>query len=160
MTETYTLVLRSEAVASNPLNSGTPCNATFRVDWVSLLPQRYKKFKVSSYFRTGYQAGAWSTPETIVIHAPSFTNGTTYDSLNSGRSSVLAVAERRVDNNITTTTSNTYFISRASDIPFVTVNYPSEAFINIQLRNTNGSLVQDTDLLQEYILILNFTPLE
>ena len=160
MTETYTLVLRSESLASNPLNRGTIGNATYRVDWVTLLPQKYKKFHVASYFRTGFQAGVWSTPETIVVHTPTINNSTSYDSANSSRSSVLAVAERVVQNNVSSTTSNTYFISRASDLPTVTVNYPSESFINVQLKDTTNTLIPDGDLLQEYILLLNFTPIE
>ena len=158
--ETFTLVLRSESIGTNPLNTGTPASATYRVDWLSLLPRHYKRFVVSSYFRTGYQAGAWNTPETIVVHCPSIPNASTYDVANNSRSSVLAIAERRVDNNVSTTTSNTYFISRASDHPFVTVGYPTEDYIQIQLKNTDNTLISDANLLQEYILVLSFTPVD
>lgn len=161
MTETYTIVLRSESLTGNTqYTTGTISSIFYKVDWITVLPKKYRKFKVSSYFRTGYQAGAWATPETICIHCPSITNSTTFDSANSSRSSLLAIAERCVDYNVTSATSNTYFISRASDIPFITINYPNEEFINIQLRDTTSALIADANLLQEYILILNFEGIE
>lgn len=157
--EVFTLVIRSSKVSSTS-NSGTRVNGKYRVNWSQILPTKYRRFKVSSHFRSSHStaAGAFNSTATICVHT-NLTASSSYETLTEGRTSLLCVTQRIT--NYINTTINTYHLANVNDNAPIVIDYPFESFLNIVLYDINGTTpISVTDLDKDFILTLSFEGIE
>lgn len=156
--ETYTVVIRS---GTNPPNriSGDATDGTYYVDWFSVLPKKYKKFELSSYFRNTPRSDLTTTDDDFVcVECSAFPKHNFFDNLRNTSSKFICMAPTYY---IFTSGANPYFYneSNATNMPSVMIEYPTENQFEIKLTDLSGATLT-AGRYTEWILILNFKPIK
>ena len=159
--EIYTLVIRSNVVDTQNLNSGSRIDGKYRVLWSQILPSKYKKFLVKSYFKATAETNdtnAFNTIYSVNVHT-NLTNIGSYDTFNGGPSRLLCSAEK-ISSNIVDDFDVGY-ISRFGDSPPIVITPPTESYLEVKLFDSDGTTaLTNTAFPMEYILILTFEAIE
>lgn len=172
--ETYTVVLRGGDNSSNVL-SGDATSCKFSVNWRSVLPEKYRKFRLNTFFRTHTQLKDSVTVKDVVyVESDAFPKQHFYDSLRNGNNTLVAIAPIHngyytqddtataevVDESTTTYTydNRTYVYNESKEIP-LTVNFPHQDVFSVELTNIAGELL-DPDDYTSWVLVFNFEGIE
>ena len=155
--ETYTVVLRS---GTNPPNriSGDATDGTYYVDWLRVLPKKYKRFELQTYFRNTPRSDLTTTDDDFVcVECSAFPKHNFFDNLRNLPSNFICLAPTYY---IATISSNPYFYneSNQSNMPSIMVEYPVENQFQIKLTNPAGQTLT-AGRYSEWMLILNFRPI-
>jgi len=148
MKQYYTLFLNS----TNSTNrTGTAPQFTYNINWDSILPRDLinKKFEVSFNFSSLVVAAAFTEIYTINVN---FGTTNVYNQTPS-QSGFLGFLYPYM------TSANAYFaMANVSDNSSVVVSYPSNRSITVTIGNAN--LASATVNITDYILTLQFTPID
>lgn len=160
MSEKYTLILRSSYVGTAP-NSGTSTSGYYNVDWMSFLPKRYKKFLITSTFRTANSTENYN--DTLFVYCSLVRGGYSFDTKNQTRSSLLCVAkpinDLLYDDTATDWTKTAYYTSNIEDSWPIMVDYPPENYIYLQILDITNAQVASASV-PDYILSITFEPIK
>lgn len=158
--EVYTVVIRGGSVSSlsSYRISGSTTDGTYRVDWSTVLPKKYDKFQLRTYFRDCPDADFTLNGESSIwVECSAFSKPNFFDNKSSGRSSLVAFAPITLYYNNATTTIVPYHETPASHPPMM-VNYPTENIFTVKLVTSSGATIDSTNL-TEWILVLTFSPI-
>lgn len=148
MPEVYHVIIRGGTPNPNQL-TGDGSEGTFRVDWQSVLPKKFKKFAMSSHFFTINGTFASST-SSVFVECSAFSSIGMFDNLRNMSSKVICVARQY-------TSGATYY---ESSKPFnLTVTYPTENQFEIKLTNELGVKLPPAEF-TGWVLDLEFVGLD
>ena len=155
MSESFTVVIRGGSTSNNRL-SGDATNAVYNVEWTTVLPKKYKFFKLSSYFRNTPRSDLNTTDDDFVcVECTAFPQPYTHDNRTGGRGTLICIAPTYwIFTNV-----NPFFYneSNAGNCPQITVQYPVENTFQIRLTDLQGNTLTAARY-SEWSLILNLTP--
>lgn len=156
--ESYTVVIRSGST-SNSRISGDNTDGTYYVEWNNVLPKKYKRFELHSYFRNTPKTDLTTTDDDFVcVECSAFPKHNFYDSLRCQNSNFICMAPTYY---LATINNDAYLYneSNASNMPSVMVEYPVENQFVIKLTDLTGNILTSTRYI-EWVLIMNFRPIE
>lgn len=156
--ETFNVIIRGGA---NPPNrvSGDATDGIYYVDWSSVLPKKYKRFQLSSYFRNTPRSDLTSTDDDFVcVECSAFPKQDFYDTKRNGRSNFICVAPTYLCF-INGANFYLYNESNASNTPDIQVQYPTENQFQIKLTDLAGATLT-AGRYTEWMLVLNFRGIE
>eukprot|EP00952_Eustigmatos_sp_NYUAD-ZCMA_P013039 52041-Eustigmatos_ZCMA.PRE.1 len=154
MSEVYTVVIRGGGTAGNHV-SGTATEAVFRVDWQRVLPKKYQRFQMETYFRSQPNSNLTVASDSyVVVECPAFPKLGSYDTVNSSVSRSICIAPI-----YSWVAAGTYYHESPSNSPSYIVDYPTENQISIKLTDLTGTTLSVTSGYNQWMLTLTFTPL-
>lgn len=158
MKEVYTLFLQSAQKIS-----GDNYFATYNVNWYTFLPQKYNKFVVKTFFKTNPYADGTNLTPTVpnaVINC-NLPCPNAFGSIQQGRCSTLSIAHTHFFNaDYLDLNPQYYYLETPDNLSEVTVTYPQNNYLTVQLTNLTGTQLSSLIDTVNYTLILYFYPVE
>lgn len=159
--ESYNLVV----VSSNTSNLIGQTNGTSRlkyfVPWGSILPTEIKKFSVSFSFISQMIATSANFTDAIILSV-NFGGAYKNNFEIGGRSHKIGTLQsnsQQLSSTGGTGAFSTFYSAIPCSNPPITIGYPCDQFIDIELLYNNTLLEPTTYALGNYTLIINFTPI-
>lgn len=156
--KTFTLYLTSGQKVS-----GNNYNATYNVNWYSFLPTKYKRFHLQAYFKTNPFSDTTNLTPTVpnAVVISNIPSPYTYSTLTNSRSSCIAIAHTHFFNmDYLDLNPNYYYLENSESAGLLTVAYPQNNNLTIQLTNFAGTELSTLIDSVNYSLILTFTPID
>lgn len=152
--EVYTVLIRGGTVFADYRLSGTGTDDLYRVDWANVLPRKYRRFRLSAYFRSVPDTNIDLVEHSILyVECGAFSKPHFYDNKTSGRSPVIAIAGVQAHS-----TTSPYLETPPGGMP-ITVHYPTENTFPISITNHLGGAVNPI-CMDQWTLLLSFTPIQ
>jgi hypothetical protein len=177
--EHYTVVIRG-GTDSPKIVSGNETYARFFINWATVIPKKYQKFSLYSYFRSHPRSTADVSPDPIVyVECDAFQKHGFFDSKSNTPSALISIAPLQQTyyktSQATTTTgtiatddgdvdivtdtgSSTFFHHESKSIP-ITVSYPHQDMFDVKLTNIAGEALTATNF-TNWVLVLDLVPIE
>jgi len=157
MKENYTLILNSQ-ITTNRIGANK-YNYSYNINWTSILPKPEninQKFLVRFSFISIVQASLMTDVYSLNIN---FGGSNMYDQIPSKNTYLgfLYPLANYTSAAAGTYTTNSYSISKLTDNPGITIEYPNNSLITINLVNIN--VASGNTFPNDYILTLEFTPI-
>lgn len=154
MTETYTFVLRGGIVPPNRI-SGNSAEGVYQCDWLSVIPKKYNKFRMTTTFRTSpNDAFTVDDDECVYVECTAFPRQYFFDSKNNSSSNLVAIAPMRIFVN----SGDRYYHETMPNNPPITVVYPTENTFCVKLCGRDGDLVTSARYVN-WTLTFNLEPI-
>lgn len=156
--ERYTLY-----VSSTNKVSGDNYFATYNVNWVSFLPNKHKRFLLEVYFKTNPFSDTTNLTPTIpnAMIISNLTSPYTSSTLTNSRSSCIGIAHVNFFNSDALDLNPQYYYLDNNDgVRPITVDYPQNNYLTIQLTNLSGTQLSTLIDSVNYSIILTFIPLD
>lgn len=151
--EVYTVLIRGGTLFGDYRLSGTGADGLYRVDWTTVLPRKYRKFKLTAYFRDAPDVDYNLADHSILyVECGAFNKPFFYDNKTASRSPVIAIAPVCAH-----TSTSPYHETAPGGMP-ITVHYPTENTFPICITQQYGASI-DPVCLAQWVLVLSFTPL-
>lgn len=147
--EVYTFLLRS--LDGRQQVFGENAIIHYTINWESVLPKKYKSFRVVGYFRTYEDAKNNTANLDYVFVKVSSLSPKLFDTISNGKSNYLCAGRRFVG-----ITANRLFYNLEDDMQGLHVDYPSTNECTISIHEFDGDVVDIGD----YFLWIQFHPIE
>jgi hypothetical protein len=154
--EHFTVVIRGGANSPNII-SGDETEAKYFINWATVIPKKYQKFTLYSYFRsTPRSTTDIIDPDTMVyVECNAFQKRGFFDSKSNTPSALICVAplqQTYMD------TGYTMLHHESKSIP-ITVSYPHQDMFDVKLTNIAGEALTATNF-TNWVLVLDLVPID